>query len=605
VQWFFAKDIAAYRIYNILQDMHAVNFIQDLAVVMLVAGIVTVIFHRLRQPVVLGYIVAGIIIGPFTPPFGLIHDEQTIKTLAELGIVFLMFSLGLEFSVKKLARVGISAIIAALSEIFLMIWIGYEIGRYFEWSAMDCIFLGALLAMSSTTIIIKALDELNLKYEPFAHLVFGILIIEDILGIGMIALLSALATSGSVSTGTVFATLGKLSLFMTIALILGALIVPRLLSYVSKFKSKEMLLITVLGISFGFCLLVIKLDYSIALGAFLIGAVMAESRQLFTIERLIEPLKDMFSAIFFVTIGLLLDPSVLVAYAFPIAVITLAVIIGKVAADSIGVFLGGRDGIVSLRVGMSLAQIGEFSFIIASLGVTLNVTSDFFYPIIVAVSLITTFLTPYLIKLADPLSLKLNEVLPSGIRRMLTGYTLWLKNIWPKGELAKLVKIIRRIVLQILINIALVVAIFLTGAYVGSQIGTLIPALIFQEDIKNTVVFGIALCISLPFLIAAYRKLQGLSMILVELVTKSSMHNSRIFQRIRRVISEVIPIAFIIGVIYLILILTSDIVPPNHLLLGIIVAASILTVLLWKYFVKFHSVLQFALLDTFDEKERE
>jgi monovalent cation:H+ antiporter-2, CPA2 family len=585
--------------------MHVMNFIQDLAVIMLTAGIVTVLFHRLHQPVVLGYIVAGVIIGPFTPPFGLIHDELTIKTLAELGIVFLMFSLGLEFSVKKLARVGISALIAALTEIFVMIWIGYTIGQFFKWSTMDCIFLGALLAMSSTTIIIKALDELKLKHEPFAHLVFGILIIEDILGIGMIALLSALATSGSVSTETVLTTLGRLSLFMTIALILGVLIVPRLLSYVSKFQSKEMLLITVLGISFGFCLLVIRLNYSIALGAFLIGAVMAESRQLYTIQRLIEPLKDMFSAIFFVTIGLLLDPSVLVTYALPIAVITLAVLIGKVAADSIGVFLGGRGGIESMRVGMSLAQIGEFSFIIASLGVTLNVTSNFFFPIIVAVSLVTTFLTPYLIKSADPLSHQLNKVIPSGIHRILTGYTLWLKNIWPKGDLAKLVKIIRRIVLQIVINIALVVAIFLTGAYIGSQLGTLVPALIFQADIKNTIVWGIALFVSIPFLIAAYRKLQGLSMILVELSTKSSMLESRKFQIIRRVISEVIPIAFIIGVIYLILILSSDIVPPYNMLLGIILGACILTVLLWKYFVKLHSTLQFALLDTFDEKERE
>jgi len=444
-----------------------------------------------------------------------------------------------------------------------------------------------------------------LKQEPFAHFVFGILILEDILGIGIIALLSALATSGSVSTGTVFATLGKLSLFMTIALILGVLIVPRLLSYVSKFKSKEMLLITVLGISFGFCLLVIRLDYSIALGAFLIGAVMAESRQLLTIEKLIEPLKDMFSAIFFVTIGLLLDPGVLITYALPVAVITLAVLIGKVAACSIGTFLGGRDEVVSLRVGMSLAQIGEFSFIIASLGVTLNVTSNFFYPIIVAVSLITTFLTPYLIRSADPLSNKLNKLLSLRIRRMLKGYTVWLKNIWPKGDPAKLVKIIRRILLQILINIALVVAIFLTGAYVGNQIGTLVPALIFEEAMKNTVVWGSALFISIPFLIAAYRKIQGLSMILVELATKSSVLESRNFQRIRRVISEVIPIAFIIGVIYLILVLSSDIVPPDHMLIGIIISACILTVLLWKYFVKLHSVLQIALLDTFDEKERE
>jgi len=287
---------------------HAISFIQDLAVLMLTAGMVTILCHRFRQPVVLGYILAGFLIGPHMPLFelagmskgGLINDEESIKTLAELGVIFLMFCLGLEFSLRKLFSVGATAFFAAFMEILLMVWLGWEVGQFFGWTRMDSIFLGAILAMSSTTIIVKALSDLKMKHERFAQQIFGVLIVEDILGIGIIALLSGIAVSGNVEPGEVFSTVGKLSLFMIVALVIGILLVPRLLAYVAKFESSEMLLITVLGLCFGFCLLVVKLQYSMVLGAFLIGAIMAESRQLVQIEKLIEPVRDMFSAIFFV-----------------------------------------------------------------------------------------------------------------------------------------------------------------------------------------------------------------------------------------------------------------------------------------------------------------
>ncbi|WP_163029131.1 cation:proton antiporter, partial [Pseudomonas viridiflava] len=451
--------------------MHAINFIQDLAVIMLVAGVVTILFHRLRQPVVLGYIVAGFIIGPHTPPFSLIHDEDTIKTLAELGVIFLMFCLGLEFSLRKLFKVGATAFIAAFLEIALMIWIGYEIGQFFGWKTMDSLFLGAILAISSTTIIVKALNDLKMKNERFAQLIFGVLIVEDILGIGIIALLSGIAVSGSVSSGEVFSTVGKLSLFMIVALVIGILLVPRVLAYVARFESNEMLLVTVLGLCFGFCLLVVKLEYSMVLGAFLIGAIMAESRELIKIERLIEPIRDMFSAIFFVAIGLMIDPKILLDYAWPIAVITVAVVLGKMLSCGLGAFLAGNDGRTSLRVGMGLSQIGEFSFIIAALGMTLQVTSDFLYPVAVAVSAITTLLTPYLIRAADPLSNKLAMMVPGRVARVFNMYGEWLRSIQPQGEGAVLAQIIRRILLQVGVNLALVMAIFFSGGYFAERIG--------------------------------------------------------------------------------------------------------------------------------------
>jgi CPA2 family monovalent cation:H+ antiporter-2 len=581
--------------------VHAISFIQDLAVIMLVAGMVTIIFHRLKQPVVLGYIVAGFIIGPHTPPFGLIHDEDTIKTLAELGVIFLMFCLGLEFSLRKLFKVGATAFIAAFLEIGLMIWLGYEIGNAFGWSTMDSLFLGAILAISSTTIIVKALNDLNMKHQRFAQLIFGVLIVEDILGIGIIALLSGIAVSGTVSSGEVFSTVGKLSLFMVVALVIGILLVPRLLAYVAKFESNEMLLVTVLGLCFGFCLLVVKLEYSMVLGAFLIGAIMAESRQLAKIEHLIEPIRDMFSAIFFVAIGLMIDPSILVAYAWPIAVITVAVVLGKVATCGIGAFIAGNDGRTSLRVGMGLSQIGEFSFIIAALGMTLQVTSDFLYPVAVAVSAITTLLTPYLIRAADPLSHKLAVMMPGRMVRVFSLYGEWLRSIQPQGEGALLATMIRRILLQVGVNLALVVALFFCGGYFAEQIGSYLSTWISDVGWHKALICGAALLVSLPFLIAAYRKLKALAMLLAEMGVKPEMAG-RHTARVRRIIAEVIPVLALVVMFVMLAALSASILPSTELLLGIAVVAAVLVALLWRWFVRLHTRMQVALLETLEQK---
>ncbi|MEW9680665.1 cation:proton antiporter [Pseudomonas sp. TE50-2] len=579
--------------------MHAISFIQDLAVIMLVAGVVTILFHRLKQPVVLGYIVAGFIIGPHTPPFGLIHDEDTIKTLAELGVIFLMFCLGLEFSLRKLFKVGATAFIAAFLEIVLMIWIGFEIGRWFGWNTMDSLFLGAILAISSTTIIVKALNDLKMKNERFAQLIFGVLIVEDILGIGIIALLSGIAVSGTVSSGEVFSTVGKLSLFMIVALVIGILLVPRLLAYVAKFESNEMLLITVLGLCFGFCLLVVKLEYSMVLGAFLIGAIMAESRELLKIERLIEPVRDLFSAIFFVAIGLMIDPSILLEYAWPIVVITLAVVLGKMLSCGMGAFIAGNDGRTSLRVGMGLSQIGEFSFIIAALGMTLQVTSDFLYPVAVAVSAITTLLTPYLIRAADPLSIKLGKVVPSRLARVLSLYGEWLRSIQPQGEGAMLAAMIRRILLQVGVNLALVIAIFFSGGYFAGRIGIWLSEWVADAGQQKALIWGAALLLSLPFLIAAYRKLKALSMLLAEMGVKPEMAG-RHTQRVRRVIAEVIPLLSLLVIFLLLSALSASILPTSELLLIIAVVAAVVVALLWRWLIRVHTRMQVALLETLE-----
>ncbi|QJQ02405.1 cation:proton antiporter [Herbaspirillum rubrisubalbicans] len=582
--------------------MHEVElFIQDMAIIMLIAGIVTVVFNKLKQPVVLGYIVAGVIIGPHTPPYDLIQDEKTVHILSELGVIFLLFSLGLEFSLKKLAKVGATAFIGAAAEILLMIWIGYEIGLYFGWKRMDAIFLGAMLAVSSTTIIVKALNELGMKNEKFAQIIFGILIVEDILAIGMIALLSGVATSGSVDSTEVFTTVGKLVLFMTVSLVVGILAVPRLLAFIARFKSDEMLLVAVLGVLFGFCLLVMKLQYSVALGAFLVGAVMAEARQLHRIERLVEPIRDMFSAIFFVAIGLLFDPGVLVKYWMPITVITLAVVFGKLISCGLGTFLAGQGGRTPMRVGMGLAQIGEFSFIIAALGQSLKVTSDFLYPIVVAVSAVTALLTPYLIKAADPLSAKAVTLVPARVSGLLGMYSRWLESLQPTGDRAELTRIIRRILMQVMVNLALVIAVFLAGAFFVDGLSHQLSAWTPDADVQKAIIWGCALVLSLPFLIATYRKLQALSMLLAEVSVKPEFAGAYT-SGVRKIVSEVLPIMSIVGIMLLIFVLSASILPPLNLLAFVLAAAAGLLWLLWSKLVKLHSRLQIALFETLDEQ---
>ena len=332
----------------------------------------------------------------------------------------------------------------------------------------------------------------------------------------MLVLLSGIAQTGSVSAGVAFVDAGQLLLFMTVSLVVGILIVPRVLDYVARAKSDEMLLVTVLGFCFGFCLLVVKLDYSIALGAFLIGAIMAESRSLHRIERVIAPVRDMFSAIFFVTIGLLLNPTVLIDYAWPIAVITFAVVVGKIVSCGLGTFLAGKDGRTSMRVGMSVAQIGEFSFIIASLGLSLKVTSGFLYPIAVAVSALTTLFTPYLIRAADPITLRIARSMPAPVANTFGLYSQWLASIRPESGAPTIFSMTRRIVLQIAVNLALVAAIFLGASYSAPYATEYLSRWLQTNDAQRVVLWSAALVVSMPFLVAVYRKLESLALLLAE-----------------------------------------------------------------------------------------
>lgn len=583
--------------------MHTLIFIQDLAIIMLIAGVSTIVCHLLKQPIVLGYLVAGVIIGPHTPPFSFITDDATVKTLAELGVIFLMFSLGLEFNLNKLSKVGIPALIGAVFEILLMMALGYGIGRMFGWTPIESIFLGAILSVSSTTIIVKALSELKMKSEPFAQLIFGILIVEDIFAILILTLLSGITITGEIQFSEVLIEATKLTSFMVISLLSGILLIPKLLSYIATFKSNEMLLISVLGLCFGFCLVVVKMDYSVALGAFLIGAIIAESRQLKKIEHLINPIRDMFSAMFFVSVGLLFDINTVSKFIIPIIVIIFAIVIGKVISCGLGVLVTGRDGKTAMKVGMGLSQIGEFSFIIASLGITLGATGNFLYSIAVGVSIITTLLTPYLIKHSDVSAQFISGFIPKSVANTFELYTTWIQNIQPNESQMGLKDIIRRSLIQIVINLCIVTAIFLSGAYLAkTNVGNYLT-LMTSIHTQKSIICAIALIISLPFIVAIYRKIKALSMLLAEMSVNESMHEKLTFN-LRAIISELIPIISSLGILFYLSLLSASILPPLDMLFIVVIVAIIVLVFLFPWFIKIHSKIQASLLVVLNKEKK-
>ncbi len=403
--------------------MHLPDLVSDLAVILLTGGVITVIFKKLNLPLVLGYILAGFLIGPYMPLFFSLADIDAVSTWSEIGIIILMFCLGLEFNLHKLASVGGTAIITALVEVGGMLAMGFAVGQLMGWGTMDSIFLGGMLSMSSTTIIIKAFDELNVRKTDFAQLVFGTLVMEDIAGIFMMIILSTISVSKSISGGALALQLGLLVLYLVLWLVLGIFLLPTLLNKASKLMSDETLLIVSLGICFGMVLLADALGFSSALGAFLAGSLLAGTVHAERVEHLTSGVKDLFGAVFFISVGMMLDPGAVVKYIWPILILTAVTIVGKLLFSSLGVLLSGHTLRQAIYCGCSLAQIGEFAFIIASLGLSLGVIADYIYPIIISVSVITTLTTPFFIKSADRICTGLERLLPQKLVQQLERYT--------------------------------------------------------------------------------------------------------------------------------------------------------------------------------------
>lgn len=435
--------------------------ISDLALILICAGIMTLIFKKLKQPLVLGYIVAGFICTPhfkFTPS---VVDSASIHIWSEIGVIFLLFALGLEFSFKKLMKVGGSAVISACTIIFCMILVGVFVGWTFGWNRMDCIYLGGMLAMSSTTIIYKAFDDMGLRQQRFAGLVLSILILEDILAIVLMVMLSTMAVSQNFEGGEMVYSILKLLFFLILWFVVGIYGIPLFLKRVRKQMSDETLLIVSLALCFGMVYLAALVGFSPAFGAFIMGSILSETIESEHIGKLVSPVKDLFGAIFFVSVGMMVDPAMIVEYKYQILVIVLAVLLGQTIFGTTGVLLSGQPLKTAMQCGFSLTQIGEFAFIIASLGVSLKVTSHFLYPIVVAVSVITTFLTPYMIRLAVPAYNVIDKYMPSRWRRLLDRYSSGASVANHSNNWKKLVIAIIRIVLIYAVLSIAVTALFL------------------------------------------------------------------------------------------------------------------------------------------------
>lgn len=398
---------------------HLATLISDLALLLVVAGITTLLCKKINQPLVIGYILAGFLIGPVVSFVPTVGDMNNINLWAEIGVIFLMFSLGLEFNLHKLAEVGTTAIVSALIQIAGMMALGYGIGLALGWSVMNSVFLGGMLSMSSTMITIKAIEDMGLKDQPFTGLTIGILVIEDIVAIFLMVVLSTISVSQGISGMELVSTIGKLMLYLVLWLFFGIYLIPSFLQKTQNLMTDETLLVTSLGICFGMVWLADAIGFSSALGAFMAGSILAGTVHGEKIEHLVNPCKDLFGAVFFVSVGLMVVPSMLIEYLVPIVILTVATIIGKALLLAGGMLASGENLRTSLYGAMSQTQIGEFSFIIANLGISLGVTSDFLYPVIVAVSVVTTFTTPYLIRSTDTVESLLKKVLPQK----------WLNNI--------------------------------------------------------------------------------------------------------------------------------------------------------------------------------
>ncbi len=452
---------------------HLPHLIQDLALLLIIAGITTLLFKKLKQPVVLGYLLAGLIVGPKFPIFPNVTDVENIRAWADIGVIFLLFTLGLEFSFKKLVKVGGPASITALIEVSAMLGIGFLLGKGLGWPLMDCIFLGGILSISSTTIILRSFDELGVKSKKFASLVFGILIVEDLVAVVLLVLLSTIAVSQQFAGGEMIESVLKLAFFLVLWFVGGIFFIPSLLSRIQKHLNDETMLI----VSIGFCLMMVMLasaaGFSPALGAFIMGSILAETTQAEHIEHLIKPVKDLFGAVFFVSVGMLIDPNVLVQYAGPIAIITVVFVVAKTLHVTIGSLVAGQPLKTSIYAAMSMGQIGEFSFIIATLGLTLNVTSSFLYPIAVAISAITTFSTPYMIKLAGPLFNTVERTLPARWVKALNRYSGGAQNIAAASDWQT---VLRAFFLHVfLFSVIIIGIIVLFAKYLQAYISKLIP----------------------------------------------------------------------------------------------------------------------------------
>jgi CPA2 family monovalent cation:H+ antiporter-2 len=581
--------------------MPGFDLLRDLAVVMIVAAAVTIVLHRLRQPVVLGYLVAGVIIGPHTPPFPLVRDAGNIETLSNLGIVFLMFSLGLDFNFRKLRQFGPAAGTAAFLSALLMIWLGYGFGRTLGWGRMDSLFLGGIVSISSSTIVVKTFQSLGKLSEHYAQTALTFMLVEDIIAVAIIATLSSIAITGSLAVSDVLSTLGRIGIFIVVIVLLGVLLVPRVVRYVARFRDDEVLVVTSLGLCFGLALLAVKLGYSAALGAFIMGAIVAESREHKRIEPLITPLRDMFVAVFFVSVGMMLDPRLMWKYKWPALGVALLAIVGRSAIAAFATYTTGVEGRNAFRVGLGLTPLGEFSFLIAQLGAATHVTSRFLFPVAVSASALTALAAPYLVRESDRMTKSFQVHAPKPLSTFLALYSKWVGHLRATAGANNLWRFVRKPLFLILINISVVTAMFVAASFLVVLLWKLFPIrILFDSELDVLVWFAVAF-LSLPPFLALWRNLEAIGFILAESAVPTASRQGMVHFDRQRLLKNIF---LLIGAVLLglwIIALSSRFLPPWPLLLVLVLLSVLIARRQWRSIVHLHSRMEIAVREVFSE----
>jgi monovalent cation:H+ antiporter-2, CPA2 family len=563
----------------------AVGFLLNLAVILCAAAITTVLFQKLRQPVVLGYLLAGLIVGPYVPvPVRV--DVGVAHTLSEIGVILLMFSLGLEFSLRKLMRVGGTAGIVAAIECSLMVWLGYLTGRAFGWSNYESLFAGALVAISSTTIIVRAFSEgraSGVVNEKLRQIVFGILIVEDLIAILMLTILTAIASGAGLSAGALVMTILRLVGFLVGLIVVGLLVVPRLVRSVVRLERSETTLVTCVGICFACALLAHRFGYSVALGAFLAGALVAESGEARRIEHLIEPVRDMFAAIFFVSVGMIIQPGLLLEHWPAMLVLTAVIVTGKIVAVSLASVLAGNGVRLSVQAGMSLAQIGEFSFIIAGVGRALGVVGDFLYPLAVGVSAFTTLLTPFLIGASGKAAAYVDKHLPHRVQTYASLYESWverLRSTAPHHQTAW--SRIRRLMVLLAVDFSALAAVIIGAALGMDRIVEMVGRMGLGPFVARVLVIVAALGLAAPFVLGALRVTRTLGFLLVREALPGQANQLDLASAPRRALLVTIQLGILLVAGTPLVAITQPLLPSIPLAVALAALVALLAVAFWR-----------------------
>ena len=574
--------------------MGEITILRDLAIVIIAAGFAALVFERLQLPKVLGYVLAGILIGPHALSW--VQNSATTQTLADIGILFLMFSLGLEFNLRKLRHAGPTAVFIAVLDVVIILWIGYELGRMLGLGAIASLFFGAIICDSSTTILSKTLKDMDKMHEDFSHVVFGTTIVEDVLAIALIAMLTGVASTGELQAAGVLLQMGKLVVFLVVLVVLGLLIVPRLLIYVSKFRSEELSVITVMALGFGVSFLAVTLDFSLALGAFVIGAITAESRMIGRIELLVMPLRHLFGAAFFIAVGMLVQPSLMIQHPFAILGASALVIVAKTVNCSVGAFLTGNDLRTSFKTGLGMAQVCEFAFIIATLGLSLNAIPPVLYQVSVGVAVVTMLVNPFLLRHSDRLADGIARLIPLGMLTNMGLYVRGVRRMAARYHDNPVRKTVRRSIWIILINAAFVAAIFGVLAYAAYHPARFLPEPLAHFAGRKTFFWVVAVLLSLPFFVASARKMHALGMIFAEMMVPSQSASAN---HVRTLIAALMLFAGVLGIALLMFVLSSTLLPSLNVVIAVLVLVALATWLGWRSLIKIYSRAQSAVQETF------